>query len=252
MTAEAPAQRICLVTGGGGGLGTEVCRALAQTGAYVVVVDIAAERAAAVVETLEQAQFCGSYAVCDVSRADAVQDLRDRIIQEHGRLDILINLAGTIRNAVLTKVMDEDFLLTMASHAHATLNTMRAFAPNMKANHYGRIVNTSSIAVLGAVAATSYSAAKGAIEGMSRSAAIELAAHGITVNCVAPGVIATGMFLTTPKEFQENLIARTPMRRAGRPQEIAACIRFLASEEASFVTGQTLFACGGVSLGGFG
>jgi 3-oxoacyl-[acyl-carrier protein] reductase len=107
----------------------------------------------------------------------------------------------------------------------------------------------SSVAVLGSLGGGSYGAAKGAIEGLSRAAALEWAGRGITVNCVAPGLIDAGMFQTTPPQFREEGIARTPMKRAGTAQEVADAIAFLASPEASFITGQTLFVCGGLSIG---
>jgi 3-oxoacyl-[acyl-carrier protein] reductase len=126
---------------------------------------------------------------------------------------------------------------------------MRAAAPVMRANGYGRIVNTSSIAVRGTVAGGSYGAAKGAIEGLTHSVALELAPHGITANCVAPGLIDAGIFLSTPEEYRQELTDRVPMRRLGTAADVAACVAFLASEEAGYVTGQTLTVCGGLTLG---
>jgi 3-oxoacyl-[acyl-carrier protein] reductase len=111
---------------------------------------------------------------------------------------------------------------------------------------YGRIVNFSSIAVLGSLAGASYGAAKGGIEALSRTAAVEWARYGITINCVAPGLINAGLALTTFERSRKAVIAKTPMKRAGEPEEVAACVRFLASEEASFITGQTIFVCGGL------
>ena len=110
----------------------------------------------------------------------------------------------------------------------------------------------SSVASYGSTAGASYSAAKGAIEALSRTAAVEWARYNITVNCVAPGLINAGLNLTTPEHFQKAGIERTPMRRAGNPEEVAACFKFLASEEASFITGQTIFVCGGLTIGCLG
>jgi 3-oxoacyl-[acyl-carrier protein] reductase len=241
---------VCVVTGGGGGLGTAVCRSLAQTGARVVVVDIA-DSAEKATNLLKGEDLSTIPMTCNVADSAAVNRLRDRIFKNFDRVDALFNLAGVVRNDKLLDVVDADFDLTIASHAKGTLNMMRAFAPNMKERKYGRIVNTSSVAALGSIGGTSYSAAKGAIEAMTRTAAVELARYGVTVNCIAPGVINTGMFQQQPDKAREHMLDRTPMRRAADPAELAACYRFLGSKEASYVTGQTLFVCGGVSIGAF-
>jgi 3-oxoacyl-[acyl-carrier protein] reductase len=184
-----------------------------------------------------------------VSDRAAVEEAVRSIVDSHGRLDIVVNLAGVIRNQLLVKIEDDDFDLVLATHVRGTLNTMRAAIPHMRERGYGRIVNTSSLAARGSIAGASYGAAKGAIEGLTRSAAIEVARYGITVNCVAPGLIAAGMFLTVPQSYQEESAAKIPMQRLGLPEEVAACVSFLASPAASYVTGQTLLICGGLSLG---
>jgi len=149
----------------------------------------------------------------------------------------------------MVRLTEEGWRRTLSSHLYGTLNAMLAFAPMMIEQKYGRIVNMSSIAVLGSLAGGSYGAAKGAIEALSRTAALEWGRYKITVNCVAPGLINAGMFLTTPEAYQRAGIEKTPMKRAGEPEEVAACIQFLASERASFITGQTIFVCGGLSVG---
>jgi 3-oxoacyl-[acyl-carrier protein] reductase len=232
-------------------LGLGISRSLAESGCHVMVVDISGERAGAASTALRATHHMSTAFQCDVSSPSDVARLRDDIIKVAGKVDILVNLAGIVRNAVLSKVTDEDFKATLDSHVAGTMMMMREFGPLMKKRGRGRIVNASSVASLGALAGTSYSAAKGAIEAMSRSVAIELAPFGVTVNCVAPGIIDAGMFLNTPKHFQEDVLSRTPMRRAGSVAEVAACVRFLASDEASFITGQTIFVCGGASIGAF-
>jgi 3-oxoacyl-[acyl-carrier protein] reductase len=184
--------------------------------------------------------------VTDDASVDAIVD---SIAAERGRIDVLVNMAGVVRNAAVTRIATNDFELTMRTHVNGTLNCMKAAVKAMRERQYGRIVNMSSVAVLGSLGGGSYGAAKGAIEGLSRAAALEWAGRGITVNCVAPGLIDAGMFQTTPPQFREEGIARTPMKRAGTAQEVADAIAFLASPEASFITGQTLFVCGGLSIG---
>jgi 3-oxoacyl-[acyl-carrier protein] reductase len=232
------ATRVGLVTGAAGGIGGAVCAELARRGLRVVAVDIdgaALERSAAGVRAV----------LLDVTDADGV----DRLVASLDRLDVVVNLAGVIRRAAILDVANDDFRTVMGTHAEGTLNTMRAAVPLMRAHGYGRIVNISSIAARGTVSGISYGAAKAAIEGMSRNAALELAPDGITVNCVAPGLIDAGMFLSTPEETRRAFGARVPMGRLGTPADIAAAVGFLASEQAAYVTGQTLTVCGGLTLG---
>jgi NAD(P)-dependent dehydrogenase (short-subunit alcohol dehydrogenase family) len=236
---------VALVTGAGGGLGRACSAALAAAGNHVVVCDLDAEAAR---EAAAAALSAEAKAV-DVTDRGAVEETIAAVVGEHGRIDIVVNLAGVIRNQVLVKIQDPDFDLVLNTHMRGTLNTMRAAIPHMRERQYGRIVNMSSIAARGAVAGTAYAAAKGAIEGITRSAAIEEAKHGITVNCVAPGLIGAGIFLTVPQDYQAEVTARVPMKRVGTPEEVASCITFLASPAASYVTGQTLLICGGLSLG---
>jgi 3-oxoacyl-[acyl-carrier protein] reductase len=237
------------VTGGAGGIGDAASRALAVFGHHVVIGDLDAGKAMSAAAGLQTAGLAASGVQVDVTSAAAVEELIARIAAEHGRIDVLVNMAGVVRNDVLAKVADADFDATLRSHLGGTLNCIRASIPHMKRRQFGRIINMSSVASRGSVGGAAYGAAKGAVESLSRTAALELAGHGITVNCVAPGLIEAGMFLTTPRQFQEQGIARTPMRRAGTPEEVAACIVFFASEEAGFVTGQTLFVDGGLTTG---
>jgi 3-oxoacyl-[acyl-carrier protein] reductase len=236
--------RVALVTGASGGLGPACCRALADRGMRVIAADLDADGAARVAASLESASGSRGVAL-DVTDEDAVTEL----IGSLERVDVVVNLAGVIRRATVSRITTEDFRLTMSTHAEGTLSTMRACIPRMRANGYGRIVNTSSIAIRGTVAGGSYGAAKGAIEGLTHSAALEVAPHGITVNCVSPGLVDAGIFLSTPEEYRQELIERVPMRRLGTPEDIAGCVAFLASEEAGYITGQTLTVCGGLSLG---
>ena len=246
MTVE---KRIGVVMGGGGDIGCVICQALAEGGAQVVVSDISATRVEQCTKKLTSLGFQPFITIGDVTQKAEVERMKAEVEDKFGRVDILINAQGTLHNELLLKVTEDRWRNTLAVHLEGTLNSMQTFAPMMIERRYGRIVNMSSIAVLGSSAGASYGAAKGGIEALSRTAAIEWARYGITVNCVAPGLIKAGMFLTTPEHFQRAGIEKTPMKRAGKPEEVAACIRFLASEDASFITGQTIFVCGGLSIG---
>jgi 3-oxoacyl-[acyl-carrier protein] reductase len=240
---------VALVTGAGGGLGGECVRVLLAMGMHVVASDLTTD----LMDDLLTAEPPPAgrlwLRALDVTDPAAVDAVVAEVAAATGRLDVLVNLAGVVRNQVLHKVTDADFALTMGTHVHGTLHTMRAAVPVMRAAGYGRIVNMSSIAVRGSIAGGAYGAAKGAIEGLTRAAAMELAPHGVTVNCVAPGVVAAGMFLTVPKDYQEQSVARVPMLRAGTAREVADVVAFFCSPASGYVTGQSLFVCGGLSLG---
>jgi 3-oxoacyl-[acyl-carrier protein] reductase len=242
-------KRVAVIMGGGGEIGKVICRVFADKGVQVVISDYDPAKAESCAGILREKGSDPFIINGDMTSAEEMRKISAAVIQKFDRADILVNTQGTIHNELLLKLTENAWRSTMSTHVDGTLNAMKAFGPIMKQQKYGRIVNMSSIAVLGSLAGSSYGAAKGAIEGLSRAAAYEWAHYGITVNCVAPGLINTGMFLTTPREFREAGIARTPMRRPGEPEEVAETIFFLASEPAGFITGQTLFICGGLSIG---
>jgi 3-oxoacyl-[acyl-carrier protein] reductase len=241
--------RHSLVIGGAGGIGAAVCESLAETGHRVSIADRNGEAAASLAAALTAKGHAAHAEACDAASAADIEALRLRIESAHGPVDILVAMAGVIRNDLLVKVKDEDFDLVIATHLKSTLNALRTFLPGMRARAYGRVVTMSSLAGRGSIAGASYAAAKSGIEGLTRTAAIEMARFGVTVNCVAPALIDAGMFRTVPKEYQDKGVQAIPMRRPGEPREVAACVRFLASDEASYITGQIITVCGGMSLG---
>lgn len=246
MTDAADVGRVAVVTGAGGGLGPACCAELAARGMTVIATDV---DPAAAADVLDRLQVAGEAAALDVTSESDVDRLVGGIVQRHGRLDVLVNMAGILRNARLVKLDDESFKLTLDIHVLGTMHTMRAAARVMTQAGYGRIVNASSVASRGAFAGASYAAAKGAIESLTRTAALELGPKGVNVNAVAPGMVDSGMFRTVPEDYQQEQIARIPLGRPAQPEEVAACVGFLASGKASFVTGQILAICGGSTVG---
>ncbi|WP_216695262.1 SDR family NAD(P)-dependent oxidoreductase [Dietzia psychralcaliphila] len=242
---------VAVVAGGAGGLGRAVCRQLSAAGYHVCVFDINADATAATVAEVQELGGWASSHTGDLTDRSFIEAAGAEITTQFGAPTALVTLAGAVRNAVLSKITDADFTLVLDTHLRATLYCLQVFVPAMKQAGNGRVVTMSSVAARGAVAGISYGAAKGGIEALTRSAALELAPFGVTVNCVAPGIVATGMFMSTPEEFREQQLASVPMKRAAEPDEVAACVGFLASGASSYVTGQVLTVCGGLTVGPF-
>ena len=242
--------RIAIVTGAAQGIGAAVAAAFAESGARVCAVDLTLERAEALAERLRAG---GAEAIgigCDVSRRDQVDAMVAATHQHFGRVDILINNAGITRPAMLHKMTEAQWDEVMAVHLKGSFNCLQAVVPGMMERRYGRIVNvTSTAGLLGTIGQINYSAAKAGVVGLTMSAAKELAKYGIVVNAIAPGA-ATPMTETirTDARFKEKYLERIPIGRWAEPEEIAPVFVFLASDAASYVTGQVLAADGGMTI----
>lgn len=244
-------KKVAVIMGGGGAIGRSICVALAKEGFQIVIGDMDAQHVQKTADELTNVG-CEPFSIIGdlTSKAD-VNRMKTEVAEKFGRADVLVHVHGDNKNELLFKWSDETWRRTMAVHVDGTLNSMLAFAPMMRERNFGRIVNTSSIASRGRVAGAAYCAAKCAIEGLTKSAALEWARYNITVNCISPGLIGEdSMFTRTVKpEFQLVGIEKTPMKRAGKLEEVAACVRFLVTEEAGFITGQTIAIDGGLSVG---
>jgi 3-oxoacyl-[acyl-carrier protein] reductase len=241
--------RVAVVTGAGRGIGAATARLLAQAGAHVALVD---RDAAGVTQTAEQIGVAGGEALPftnDVTDAFAVERTFDRVAEEWGRLDVLVNNAGTLREASLEDLTDDDFRDTLDVNLRAAMVCARAAVPHMLRQGRGRILSAASGSTrLGSQGLTAYAAAKAGIVGMTRTWARELGPRGITANAVAPGLIEGETVRTVASEELERTLARIPARRLGRPEEVAAVYLFLASDLAAFINGAVVGVDGGLLL----
>jgi acetoacetyl-CoA reductase len=237
--------RVALVTGGTGGIGTEICRALAAAGAKVVATHYSGDEAAEEAKLAEKG-ITARVMVCDVSDFDAVGALVARVENEVGPVDILVNAAGITRDATLKKMGKDKWDAVLRANLDSVFNTCRQVIGGMLERGYGRIVNISSInGQKGQFGQANYAASKAGMHGLTMSLAQEVARKGITVNTVSPGYIATEMVMAVPEEIRNQIIAQIPVGRLGKPEEIARIVAFLADEDSAFVTGANLDINGG-------
>lgn len=243
------AGKVVLVTGSGKGLGKELARRFAGEGARVVINARTRERVEAVAAEIRQSGGEALAVPGDVSDATVAAEVVARIKEAWGRLDVLVNNAGINRDAFLTKMTDEQWLEVINTNLNGTFFITREVAKLMQEHNYGRIISISSIVLTGNRGTCNYSATKAALEGFTRSIALELARYNVTANCVAPGYIRTDMYENISEKVKEKIHAAIPVGRVAEPDEIADAVLFLASERARYITGVTLFVDGGTTVG---
>ncbi|MEV4467578.1 3-oxoacyl-ACP reductase FabG [Micromonospora echinofusca] len=246
------ADRVAVVTGAAQGIGAATAHRLAAEGAAVAVVDLDAARAGAVADEIAAA---GGRAVgigCDVTDAAAVAAMTEQVLQAYGGLHVLVNNAGITRDNLLFKMPLPEWEAVLRTNLTSMFLCCQAAQQHMVAARYGRIVNLSSRSALGNRGQVNYAAAKAGVQGLTATLAVELGPFNVTVNAVAPGYVATAMTAATaervgssPEEHQRAVAEHTPLRRVAQPAEIASVIAFLASDDASYVSGQTLYVNGG-------
>ena len=246
MSEQVLKDKIALVTGASRGIGKAVAKALAEQGAIVVGTATTAQGAEGI--TAELQAFGGRGVVLNVTDEAACDELLAELASEGGP-HILVNNAGITRDGLAMRMKDEEWLDVIHTNLNAVFRLCRGvMRPMMKARE-GRIINlTSVIASVGNPGQANYAAAKAAVAGMSRSLASELGSRNITVNCVAPGFIDTDMTRSLSEEVTDSLLSRIPLSRFGQPEDIANAVVFLASPQASYITGTTLHVNGGMFM----
>jgi 3-oxoacyl-[acyl-carrier protein] reductase len=238
--------KVAIVTGSARGLGAATARRLAQEGAHVVITDVR-DQAEETAKALSAAGLSAHSVIADVTKAADVQRLVDEAVAKFGGVHVLVNNAGFPRDKYLVKMSEEDWDLVMGVMLKGAFLVTRAVMPKMIEQGWGRVINISSRAYLGNATQANYSAAKAGLIGMAKALAIEEGRYGITVSCVAPGFIETEMVqaLPTYEAIKERAIQAQPIKRVGRPDDIANAVAFLASEAAGFISGEVLHVTGG-------
>lgn len=239
-----------LVTGASRGIGRAIAIALAEAGADVAINYSGSEAAAA--ETAQAVEALGRRAIvlqANVGKAAEFDAMVKDVLEQFGAIDILVNNAGITRDNLIMRMKEEEFDQVIETNLKGVFNGIKAVTRSMMKQRSGRIINISSVVgVLGNPGQANYVAAKAGVIGLTKASAKELASRGITVNCIAPGFIQTEMTDKLPEEMKESLVAQIPLARLGSSEDIAAAVRFLASDAAGYMTGQTVHVDGGMYM----
>ena len=247
MSSQDLSGKIALVTGASRGIGPAIADTLAQAGATVIGTATSDSGAAAIGERL--AQWNGQGRALNAAEADGIENLIADIEKEFGKLDILVNNAGITRDNLLMRMKEEEWDEIMQVNLKSVFRASKAVLRGMMKQRSGRIINiTSVVGAMGNAGQANYAAAKAGLMGFAKSMAREVGSRGITVNCIAPGFIDTDMTRALPEEVRKTFEAQTALGRFGDAQDIADAVLFLASDQAKYITGQTLHVNGGMLM----
>lgn len=236
--------KVALVTGGTGGIGNAICRKFAQDGYKVVTTYFEPEAQAKAWQAKQD--FEVAIYPCDVSDYDACVKLKEAVEADFGQVDVLVNCAGITRDATFKKITPAHWSAVIKTNLDSLFNVTHQFVNQMADRGYGRVINISSInGQKGQFGQTNYSAAKAGVHGFTMALAQEVARKGVTINTLSPGYIGTEMVMAIAEEVRNKIVAQIPIGRLGTPEEMAAIVAFLASDDAAFITGADITANGG-------
>ncbi|MET3505945.1 3-oxoacyl-ACP reductase FabG [Halalkalibacter oceani] len=240
--------KTAIVTGSARGLGRGIATKLASLGSHVVVSDMNEEGIDQVVKSIEEQGWSAEAYVCNVTDEKQAEKMIEQIASNHGQLDILVNNAGINRDALLYKMTHEQWDAVINVNLTGVFNTMRPASQIMREQTSGRIINISSASWLGNVGQANYAASKAGVVGITKTAARELGKRNVTVNAICPGFIETDMTKGVPDHVWDLMISKISLGRVGKPEDVANCIAFLASDQASYITGEVINVGGGMIL----
>ena len=243
-------EKIAVVTGGSRGIGAAIAKKLASQGMTVIINYCGSEdRALAVKSEIEAAGGQAEAWRCDVSDCGQCESFVKAVMEKYGRIDVLVNNAGITRDDLMMRMSDEDFSRVIDTNLKGTFYMMRFASRHMLKAKKGRIINMASVVgLMGNAGQVNYAASKAGVIGATKSAAKELASRGITVNAIAPGFIDTEMTEALSEKVQEQILTQIPLGTFGKPEDIANCAAFLASDEAAYITGQVIQVDGGMCM----